>query len=89
MEAINDFASSFSDVNTILLIAAIAVSFLLFSWLLKVIRFTLAPLLMIAAIVLVLKFAFGISPNQLWYEVKEIPQMLLQVAKEGYRAIVG
>jgi hypothetical protein len=89
MEAINDFASSFSDVNTILLIAAIAVSFLLFSWLLKVIRFTLGPLLMIAAIVLVLKFAFGISPNQLWYEVKEIPQMILQVAKEGYRAIVS
>jgi glucan phosphoethanolaminetransferase (alkaline phosphatase superfamily) len=89
MEAINDFASSFSDVNTILLIAAIAVSFLLFSWLLKVIRFTLGPLLLIAAIVLVLKFAFGISPNQLWYEVKEIPQMILQVAKEGYRAIVS
>ncbi|MGA7937339.1 MAG: hypothetical protein WCA35_27555 [Kovacikia sp.] len=89
MEAINDLASSLSDANTILLIAAIAVSFLIFSWLIKVFRFTIGPVIGIFVIMLLLKFAFGISPNQLWYEVREIPHLLWQMGREGYRAIVG
>ncbi len=84
----NDLVSSFSDTNTILLVAAIAVSFLLASWLLRVVRFTLGPLLLIVAIVLVLKFAFGISPSQLWYEVKQVPQILWHFGTEAYKAIV-
>ncbi|UBF26087.1 hypothetical protein K9N68_31915 [Kovacikia minuta CCNUW1] len=89
MESISNFASSFGDGNVILLIAAIAVCFLIFSWLLKVFRFTIGPAISIVVIMLLLKVVFGISPNQLWYEVKEIPQMVWQIVLEGYRAVVG
>ncbi len=59
--------------NLILLLAAIAVAYLVFTWLLKVVKATLMTALTIAAIVLIL-LAFGIGPGQLWQEITHLFQ---------------
>lgn len=60
----------------LLLAAAIGVTFLVFTWLIKVVKATLSTALTIAAIVLVLQLFFGIGPDQLWAQVSQIPQMV-------------
>ena len=50
----------------VLVIGAILVAWLVFTWLFKVIKVSLKTAFLIAAIVLILQFAFGISPQKLW-----------------------
>lgn len=60
----------------LLLAAAIVITFLVFTWLIKVVKATLSTALTIAAIVLVLQLLFGIGPDQLWAQVSQIPHMV-------------
>jgi type IV secretory pathway TrbL component len=62
----------------ILLIAALIVTFLVFTWLIKVAKATLQTALTIAVIVLILQLVFGIGPTQLWQQITEIPQLIWQ-----------
>jgi hypothetical protein len=62
--------------NLIILIAAVVVSWLVFTALLKVVKTTVSTAIAIAAIVLVLQLFFGIGPNQLLEEVVQLPQTL-------------
>jgi len=62
--------------NLIILIAAVVVSWLVFTALLKVVKTTVSTALAIAAVVLVLQLFFGIGPNQLLEEVVQLPQTL-------------
>lgn len=65
------------DSQTIVLIAAIAVAFLLVKLVFRVLSAGIGLVLAIAAIVLVLQYFLGISPRQLWLEISHLPQMVL------------
>jgi len=67
------------DSHTVLLVAAIAVSLLVLRLVFKVLNATWGLILAIAAIVLVLQYAFGIAPNQLLTEISQLPQDLVQL----------
>jgi hypothetical protein len=60
----------------VLVIGAILVAWLVFTWLFKVIKVSLKTAFLIAAIVLILQFAFGISPQKLWEEILTLPQLV-------------
>lgn len=67
------------DSHTVLLVAAIAVSLLLLRLAVKVLNATWGLILAIAAIFVVLQYAFGIAPSQLLTEVSQLPQDLIQL----------
>ena len=67
------------DTQTVLLVAAIAVSLLFLRLIFKVINASWGLILAIAAIVLVLQYAFGIAPNQLLTEISQLPQELIRL----------
>lgn len=70
------------DSQAVLVIAAIAVAFLLSALVVRVLRASFSLILMILAIVLVLQYGFGISPDQLWGEIAQLPQVLAQWATQ-------
>lgn len=61
----------------IILIAAGAVAWLAFTWLLRVVKTTLKTAFLVAVIVMVLAIV-GIGPDQLWQAMTELPQQLGQ-----------
>lgn len=69
------------DPQVVLLVGAIAVSFLLLRLLLRVFNVGLGTILTIVAIVLVLQYVFGISPKQLWFEISHLPQDFARLIK--------
>lgn len=60
----------------VILIAAIVVSWLVFTWLLRVVKTTLKTALLVAIIVLILQLSLGIGPDQLWQKITELPQLV-------------
>jgi len=69
------------DSQTVSMVAAIAVAFLLLKLFLRAFNVGLELILTIAGIALVLQLGFGISPRELWYETAHLPQDLLRLAK--------
>lgn len=69
------------DSQTVSLVAAIAVAFLLLKLFLRIFNVGLGLVLTIAAIALILQLGFGISPRELWYETAHLPQDLLRLAQ--------
>lgn len=69
------------DSQTVLLIGAIAVAFLLIRLFLRIFNVGLGLILSIIAIALILQYGFDISPRELWYEVSRLPQYLLRLTK--------
>jgi hypothetical protein len=67
------------NIQTILVLATIAIVFLLVKLLLRILQTSFGLILAILAIVLVLQYGFGISPSQLWAEVGSLPQDIVQV----------
>lgn len=67
----------------LLLVAAISITLLVFTWLLKVMRVTITTAITIAAIVLLMQLLFGIGPTQLWQAVIQIPTQLWQLMTGG------
>ncbi|HEY9699638.1 MAG TPA: hypothetical protein V6D10_20425 [Trichocoleus sp.] len=65
--------------NLILLIGAIVISFLVFGFVLKVMRAAVGTAIGIALIVLVLQLIFGIAPNELWAEIRGFWESLLRL----------
>ena len=63
----------------ILVLAALIVSWLVFTWLIKVVKTTVSTAIAIAAIILILQLSFGIGPNQLWQQIIYLPQTLWQM----------
>lgn len=64
--------------NLILLVAAVVISFLVFTWLIKVVRATIGTAITIAILVLVLQLVFGIGPGQVWEQVSQVLQPIWQ-----------
>lgn len=69
--------------NLILVIAAIVISILVFTWLIKIVKATIGTAIVIAAIVLVLQLVFGIGPSQLWEQISQIPQAIWHMVSGG------
>ncbi|MGB3615601.1 MAG: hypothetical protein WBA10_17535 [Elainellaceae cyanobacterium] len=65
--------------SPILLIAALLISFFIFTWLLRVVRATVSTALTIALIALVLQLIFGIGPLDLWRQFVEFWQGLIGI----------
>jgi uncharacterized membrane protein (UPF0182 family) len=63
-------------VELIILIAALIVSWLVFTALIKVVKTTVSTAIAIAAIVLVLQLVFGINPQDLWQQITQLPQIV-------------
>ena len=67
----------------LLLVAAIAITLLVFTWLLKVVRVTITTAITLAAIVLLMQLLFGIGPAQLWQAVIQVSTQLWQLMTGG------
>lgn len=65
--------------DLIILLAALIVSWLVFTALIKVVKTTVSTAIAIAAIVLVLQLVFGINPQDLWQQIITLPQTLQQI----------
>ena len=63
-------------IDLLILIAALIVSWLIFTALIKVVKTTASTAIAIAAIVLVLQLAFGVNPQDLWQQITQLPQTL-------------
>ena len=72
-----DAVFSSVDPQLVLLIAAIAVVVLAAQLFFKILSAGLVPIIGLVAIVVALQYMFGISPQQLWLEVNQLPQMAL------------
>jgi hypothetical protein len=69
--------------NTILLISAIVIIFLLIGFLLKVMRAAIPTAIGIVLIVLVLQFGFGVEPQEIWGEVIKLWENITGVFRRG------
>jgi uncharacterized phage infection (PIP) family protein YhgE len=64
--------------NIILLVAALIVTFLVFTWLVKVVKATVGTAIAIALLILALQLFFGIGPMQVWQQVSQFFQAVWQ-----------
>lgn len=62
--------------NYILIGAAALISWLVFTWLLRVAKTTMKTAFLVAAIVMILQVVLGIGPDQVWRQVTELPQLI-------------
>jgi hypothetical protein len=69
------------DSQTVLLIGAIVVSLLFLQLLFRILNASWEIILAIGAIVVVLHYFFGVSPNQLLTEISQLPQELLRLVQ--------
>lgn len=69
------------DPQSVLMIAAIAIALLLGNLLFRILKANAGLILVILLIVLVLQYGMGISPLQLWEEIGNLPQDVLQLVK--------
>ena len=65
--------------DLILLMAAIVVTFLVFTWLVKVMKATIGTAILVAVIVLGVQILFGIGPGQIWQQVSQFFQAIGQL----------
>lgn len=65
-------------IDLLILVAALIISWLIFTALIKVVKTTISTAIAIAAIVLVLQLAFGVNPQDLWQQITQLPQILWQ-----------
>ncbi len=63
-------------IQLIVLIAAILVSWLIFTGLIKIIKTSVGTAFKIALIVLILQLAFGIAPQEIWQQIINLPQAI-------------
>lgn len=62
------------------MIAALIVSWIVFTILVKVIKTTVSNAFTVAAIIVLLQVGFGISPQDIWYQLMHLPQTLSHIA---------
>lgn len=67
--------------HTLVVIAAIVVSFLLLKLVFRILNSGAGLILTIIVIVLGLQYLLGISPNQLWSEITHLPQELIRLVE--------
>lgn len=70
-------------VDLIIFIAAVIVSWLVFTALIKIVKTTFTTAIAIAAIVLGLQIGFGINPQDLWQQITHLPQIVWHLVTGG------
>lgn len=70
-------------VDLIVFIAAIIVSWLVFTALIKIVKTTAITAISIAAIVLGLQIGFGVVPQDLWQQITHLPQIIWHLFTGG------
>ena len=63
----------------IIIIAAVIISWIDFTWLVKVVKASIATIIILTIIVLLLQLLFGVDPSELWQQITQIPQTLWQL----------
>lgn len=61
----------------LLLLAALAIAWLVFTWLVKVLKTSVQTAFTVAVILVVLQVTLGIGPQDLWNAFINLPQTLL------------
>ena len=67
------------SVEIIILIAVMLISWLVFTWLIKVLKASISTALAIAIIVLILQLVFGIGFQEVWQQIIQLPDTLWQL----------
>ncbi len=67
----------------IIFIAALIVSWLVFSALVNLVKTTVKTAIAIAVLLFVLQLFFGIGPNDLWQHLVQLPQTIWQQVTGG------
>jgi hypothetical protein len=67
------------SLELIILIGALVVTWLVFQWLIKVVKASVGTAVAIAIVVLILQLAFGIGPQQLWEQITGLPETLVKI----------
>lgn len=62
--------------NLVILTGALIITYLVFIGLIKIIKVSLTTAISIALLVLLLQLIFGIQPEQLWQQIRELPDTL-------------
>lgn len=62
--------------EVIVILAALAISILIVCWVLKLIKLSITTALTVFAIIIVLKFGFGIDSTMVWQAIINIPQTI-------------
>lgn len=70
-------------VELIILMAALIVSWLVFTALIKIVKTTATTAIAIAGIILVLQLVFGIGYQDLWQQITQLPQLLWNLVTGG------
>ncbi len=71
--------------QVVLAAAAIVILILSLRLLFRIVSVGLGPILGIIAVVLIVQYCFGISPNQLWFQISHLPQDVVRwVNSFGY-----
>ncbi|HAC62334.1 MAG TPA: hypothetical protein DCF68_02055 [Cyanothece sp. UBA12306] len=68
--------------DLILFVASLLVAWLIFSWLIKVIKTSVTTAIIIVIIVMFLQITLGISPEQLWHQIINLPQNIQQLFEQ-------
>lgn len=76
-----DSLTSFVGSQTVLVIAATAVLLLLVMLLIRILKANLGLILTLLVLVLGLQYFFGIDPSQLWSEIGNLPQDVIQLVQ--------
>lgn len=71
--------------NWILLISAIVVAALVIKWLIEVVKTTVITALMIGAIVLAIYLIVGIGPQEIWQQILDLPDLLLERIQQTHQ----
>ena len=70
-------------VDLIIFIAAVIVSWLVFTALIKIVKTTATKAIAITAIVLGLQIGFGVDPRDLWQQITQLPQIVWHLVTGG------
>lgn len=70
-------------IEIITIIAALIISWLVFTGLVSLLKTTLKTAFTVALIVLILQLGFGIGPQTLWQHIIQLPQTLLDQFQPG------
>lgn len=66
------------SIEVIILIASIIITWLVFTWLIKVVKASLQTAVTIAVIVMILQIVFGIRYQEVWQQIINLPQFIWQ-----------
>lgn len=66
-------------IELVIIIAAMVVSWLVFTWLIKVVKASVNTAFAIAIILLILQLLFGIGPQEIWQQITELPQTIQDI----------